>query len=300
MKKKELMEDMIFRSICCTYGLDWEDFDIFDDIIVLNSPKKNISVLIDNHYNIMGIYDKNDDINKLERLKMIKESYENVYTKLPYPFQDLSLKQIVELANRVFIHETNQGHSSEMLVNGELANDDDDSVYISLLSYIKFLGQQIKQYFMNLYQMKMMGFAYPDVYQYISSLMSNIDECVNVNIQKGIRPFPFDIIKYLGQDVDNIDEYDHALYSVIDLLLKQKGAKIKDDFRHYDEVEPTEKDNTDLSELSKNLLKILEVPLEEVEQRYQERNQTFVTKEVNLQSWLSDNNKDKPPVLIKS
>ena len=300
MKKKELMEDMNFRSICCTYGLDWEDFDIFDDIIVLNSPKNNISVLIDNHYNIMGIYDKNDDINKLERLKMIKESYENVYTKLPYPFQDLSLKQIVELANRVFIHETNQGHSSEMLVNGELANDEDDSVYISLLSYIKFLGQQIKQYFMNLYQMKMMGFEYPDVYQYISSLMSNIDECVTVNIQKGIRPFPFDIIKYLGQDVDSIDEYDHALYSVIDLLLKQKGAKIKDDFRHYDEVEPTEKDNTDLSELSKKLLKILEVPLEEVEQRYQERNQTFITKEFNLQSWLSDNNKDKLPVLIKS
>lgn len=305
MTKRDLINNVNFRNKCCDYGLDCEDFYILDDIIVLNSPKESILVLLDEHCNTIGIYDKNDDNSKLvpieKILKEIKESYETVYYKLPYPFQNFSLKQIVELANRVYIRETNHGHSSNMIVNGEIVNDEYDSIYVSLLSYIKFLGQQIEQYFMNLYQMKMMGFDYSDVYQYISSLMNNIDECINANIKKGNRPFPIDIINYLEQDRNDIEKYDHELYSIIDLLLKQKGVKIKNGFEHYKELEITEKDTTDLSEISKKLLKILEVSDEEVELRYQERNKTFEIKEINLQSWLSEIiNKDKPPVLIKS
>ena len=305
MTKSDLINDMNFRNKCCAYGLDWEDFYVLDDIIVLNSPKENILVLLDDHYNTINIYDKNNDISKLvpaeKRIKEIKESYETIYAKLPYPFQNFSLKQIVELANRVYIHETNHGNSSDMIVNGEIVSDEHDSIYISLLSYIKFLGQQIEQYFMNLYQMKMMGFEYPDVYQYISNLMSNIDECINANIKKGNRPLPINIIQYLGQDRNNIEKYNHELYSVIDLLLKQKGVKIKGGFEHYKEFEMAEKDITDLSAISKKLLKILEVSDEEVELRYQESNKTFEIKKINLQLWLSESiNKDKPQALTKS
>ena len=298
MAKNDLINDMKFRRKCGAYGLDWGTFNILDDIIVLPSPKENILVLLDEHYNTVGIYDKNDDLRKLlsaeKIIKGIKELYEITYVKFPYPFQNFSLKQIVDLANSIYIDETNHGHSSDMFVNGEMVNDEYDSVYIALLSYIKFLGEQIEQYFMNLYQMKMMGLEYPNVYQYISSLMSNIDECINTNIKKGNRPIPIDVIEYLGQDRDTIDMYEHELYRVIDLLLKQKGIKIKSGFEHYRELEMTEKDTSDLSEISKRLLKILEVPDEEVQLRYQENSKTHEFKEINLQEWLlEDINKTK-------
>lgn len=305
MIKIDLINDMNFRNKCCEYGLDWEKFDILDDIIVMTSPKDNLLVLMDEHYNTIGICNKNDEIGKsvsLERrIKGYKMLYETSYSRLAYPFQGFSIKQIVDLANRVYIHETNHGHSSKMIVNGMIVNDECDNVYTSLLSYIKFLGQQINQYYKYQYQMELMGFEYPDVYKYILRVMINIDECIDINIQNGDRPFPINIIKYLGQDRNNIEKYDYELYSVIDLLLKQKGVKVKSGFKHYKELEMTEKDTTDLSAISKNLLKILEETDEEIELRYQESNKTHEIKEVNLQSWLSESiNKDKPLVLTKS
>lgn len=303
MNKSSLISDINFRHKCTSYGLNWNDFNIIDDIIILNSPKQNILVLLDENYNTIDIYDKNDDINKIvpteKALKGIKEIYENTYVKLPYPFQGFSLKQIVKLANRVSIDSC--GHSYNMIVNGEIVNDEHDNVYFCLLSYIKFLGQQIEQYFMNLYQMNMMGFEYPNVYKYITKLMNNIDECIDINIKKNNRPFPIDIIKYLGQDRKNINEYNHELYRIIDLLLKQKTIKIKDGFEQYKKIEIVDKDITDLSDISMKLLKILEISDEEVESRYQESNETYKIKEINLQSWLSENiSKDKSPVLSKT
>lgn len=308
MTKNELINDMNFRKACTAYGLDWQNFNVYENIIILNSPKKDVFVLLDDHYNTIGIprIEYSSPARTIEEYAIgYKELYDYVDEEekfiFPYPFQNLSLKQIIELANRVYIHETNHGHSSDMIVNGELVNDENDSVYISLLSYIKFLGQQIEQYFMNLYQMKMMGFQYPNVYQYISSIMNNINECIDANIKKGNRPFPIDIIEYLGQDRKNIEECDHELYRIINLLLKQKGVKFKGGFEHYRELEMTDKDTTDLSNISMQLLKILEVPAEEVELRYQESNRTFEFKEVNLHSWLSESfKKDKSPVLTKS
>ena len=305
MTERDLINDMKFRHKCCDYGLDWEDFNIIDDTIILNTSKDNILVILDEHYNIINIYDKNKEISKVapieKRIKEIKELYENAYVKLPYPFENLSLKQIVELSNRVYIHETNHGHSSNIFVNGELVNDEVGSIYVSLLAYIKFLGQQIEDYFKNLYQMKMMELDYPFVYTYIKSLIDNINKCINENIEKGNRPFPIDIINYLGQDVKKISQYNHELYKIIDLLLKEKDIKINDGFENYKKIEITEKETFDLSDIANKLLKILEVSNEEVELRYQESNKTFETKEINLKSWLSESiTNDRYQVLTKS
>lgn len=308
MNKTELMNDMNFRNKCCSYGLDWENFDIYNGVIILNSPKKNILVVLDEHYNTIAIYDKNDTASKSltfeERLKKIKAVHEdtyNTYTKLPYPFQYFSLKQIVEIAKRVYIYEGNSGHSFDVIVNEELVEDKCDNVYVSLLLYIKFLGQQIEKYFMNLYQMKMMGFEYPDVCNYIKRLMYNINDCINTNIKKGNRPFPIDIIKYLGQDRKNIEKYTHVLYGIIDLLLQEKGVKIKSGIEYYKEIEMNQMDKINLSDISIRLLKILEVTEEELEARAQERKSTFEFRKINLQSWLLECiDKDKALVLKKS
>lgn len=62
------------------------------------------------------------------------------------------------------------------------------------------LNNKVEQYFLKAYQMKILGLEYPGVCSYINSLMSNVQECVRVKAENGNRPWPRDIIDYLGQD----------------------------------------------------------------------------------------------------
>ncbi len=289
MIRNSIKDDMNFRNRCWHFGLDSENFNIIGDMIVLNTSKNNIIVILDEHYNIVGVYDRKEDINKL--VNDVKSSYENTNNKLPFPFQNLSLKQIIELANRVDICGTNHGHSSTMYVNGEWVIDENKSVYISLLSYISFLGKHIEQYYINQYQMKMIGLEYPDIYKYLSSLANSIEECVNIYIEKGKRPFPIDIIKYIGIDAKSVEEYNHELYRIIELLLGQKNLKIQGGFDHYKDLAKTNKEKINLEEKSNDLLKILEVSKEEVDARIKESNKKWEWNTINLEAWLTEKNK---------
>ncbi len=286
MTKIELINDMNFRKKCLDFGTYFEDFDIYNDVIILNTRKKDIFVLLDEHFNIIGI-PKVEHYNASKTMQDYAISYKELYNRVNqeegisflYPFQNLSLMQIVELSKRISIYETNHGHSFDMIVNGEMVNDEYNSVYTSLLLYIKFLGEQIDEYFKNLYQMRMMGFEYPDVYTYIKSIMYNINECIKINAEKCNKPVSIEIIEYLGQDKKNIDNYYIELNGIIDLLYNEKDSK-------------------DLSNIANELLKLLEVTDEEVESRREDSNRTFSIKKINLESWLTEN-RDKGPVLSK-
>ena len=56
MDKNKIKDDFAFSSKCIAYGLDWNDFNIYKDTIILNSPKKDIFVLLDDNYNTIGIH----------------------------------------------------------------------------------------------------------------------------------------------------------------------------------------------------------------------------------------------------
>ena len=295
MNKRTVKADMKFMNKCYELGLDCENFDILDGAIVAHTVKENILVLLDEHYNIIDIHDKVDDVvNGVDTeniLIYMKNLYENTYFELPYPFQDLSLKQIVEIANRVEMYDSNNGHSFIMMVNEEMVNDKSDSIYVSLLSYIKFLGKQVEKYFVNLYQMRMMGLEYPDIYSYITNLIKNIDLCIEDSIQKNKRPFPKDVMEYLGLSMAYYGRYENELDGIIDLILRQKGKKVNG----WDKIESSNEEVVDLSNISTQLLKILEVSDMEVEKRYQERIHNFEYNKVNIESWLSG----KPSTLKK-
>ena len=287
MDKNTIRDNFAFRSKCVAYGLNWNNFEVYEDIIILNSPKKDIFVLLDNNYNTIGIH-KLKQGNQTKSIEEYAIKYRDLYNysgynnglDLPYPFQNFSLKQIVDLANRVIFHK------DRVFVNDKYVLDDHDNIYISLLAYIKFLGMQIEQYFLNAYQMKMEGFEYPEVHLYLRSIILNIDECINMYIDKKTRPFPIDIIQYLGQDRNNIDEWNTELYKIINLLLNKKGFKTLGGFKHYHDIETVDKNEIDLADLSLNLLKILEVPKDEVKTEFSESKIPFDIETINLKSWL--------------
>lgn len=294
MTKKELENDTKF-IICkyLNYGPDG-DFEVYNDTIILNTPIKDIHVLLDKDYHTIGIH-KVDPATMHLTMEEISELYANLYNLVDktkgycfsYPFQNLSLKEIIDISDRVYIK-----HSSEIFVNGDLVIDENNRDYTNLLSYIKFLDKQIKQYFLNAYQMKIMGFDYPNVYEYVNKLIANINICIDENIKNNCRPQPIDIINYLGQEKKSIDKYRDALYNIIDLLLKEKGFKIKGGFYYCREIEPTNQEVEDLSVLSNNLLELLELPKKDFN--------TLEAKVIDLKSYIEDSIKEtKAPTLKK-
>lgn len=294
MDKERLINDINFRVACRNYGLYCENFEVYDDVIIINSPKAGIYVLLDENYNIISVHKVKPSTMHFSK-REIARGYNEFYStldeddrfKLHYPFESFSLKQIVDISNRVEIIGTNNGHSSDIIVNGNLVEGINDGVYVELLSYIKILGNEIKEYYLNSYHMYMMGFDYPDVFAYINAFMDNIDECVNKSINNNERPFPIDILRYTGK-TKFLDEYGNPLYDVIDLLMRQKGVQAKSGFEHYKEIEPVSESDVDLSDLSSKLIKILEVTDEEVKRNGEDSFTNMKWNHIDLSSWLND------------
>lgn len=255
MLKKDLVDNMKFRFKCGKYGLDWRNFEIYGDVIILNTPKDNIYVLLDKSFNTIGIHKVDISTVNLDKVHLaaIYSEINNLKNVLPYPLNNLTLEQLMNLSTRIDIHETNHGHSHNMIVNKDIVINNNNNNYISLLSYIKFLGKQIEQYYFDAYHMKMIGFDYPDIYSYIKNIMININDCIAINSKNNYRTFPTDIMEYLGQN-NNIEDYKHILYPIIEYEQK------------------TELEKKELSILSKNLLKILDLSNKQLEEKIKEYN----------------------------
>ncbi len=244
MTKEEVMNDMNFRRKCGEYALDWRNFEVYGDIIVLATPKNSVNVLFDKNYNTVGIYKKSVH-NFQTPMEVMTVNYKEAFSSnniLPFPFQNISLKQIMDLANRIGIHEMNHGHSALIEIDGHLLVGEDNKTYLGLVSYIKFLGELVKQHFLTEYRMKILGFDYPSVYTYIDVAVSSIKECIDENNEKRKRTFLVNIMECLGK-AEMTSEEQMCLYNIIELLSAEYSAN----------------NDEELSALTNTLARMLEV-----------------------------------------
>ena len=304
MTRLEIEKNMKFRQECSKYGLNWEYFNVVtcgnnDYVILLNMPNRNIYVLLDKNYNTIGVepFNSHRDYNALERFARDKyNAYCNFTDKMPfgenfgYPFEKFTLKQIIDLANRIEVMETNHGHSLCIKVNGELyhRNSEKDETYFQLLLYIKFLGEEIKQYFLYRYHMQMLGCEDLDVYTYVRHLIKCLNECINSNINKYRRTYSGNILSYIGQNYGEL-KFNGILDHVANLLIKDKGYKSK--ANRPGEIEPIEipENKQDLSILSMKLLKILDLSDKDLKMKEEIRWQQSLDKDLtNLRIYIEE------------
>lgn len=250
MTKEEIIKDIKFRQRCGEYGLNWEDFEIYFGSILLNTPTEGLYVVFDKNYNTTGIV----NLNSQGTL---------IYTKSNYPFEGFTLKQIIDLSNIIDILETNHGHSLSTRINGIWYDRDsqENEEYFQLLSYIKFLGEEIQKYFLLSYHMQTIGFEVPDVFSYVRNLTSKVNNCIDNHLLKNERPMPSDILSYIGQNHRELN-MDGILNDVIDLLIKDKGYQVKKDSPF--KVEKINTKKKDLSIIASSLLEILELNYEDL------------------------------------
>lgn len=283
MTKNEIMNDMNFRHQCGKYGLDWGRFEIYDDVILLNAhiaPTKDLYVIFDKNYNTIGIEFLHSTKGKQYLAWEKNNEYCNI-TSFGYPFENFTLKQIVDIANRIEISETNHKHSLRTKINGELFNreSNEEADYYQLLSYIKFLGEEIKRYFSLSYQWKALGFDAPDIYDYINHLIYQINTSINVCIANNKRPWPVDVLRSIGQNGRDLN-LDGLLYDIINLLMRKNGFKIKSG--SPDEIEAFDKPNSEpnLSDLSTEILKILDLSDEALKEKKEEIRRKEIEKQL--------------------
>ena len=273
MTRLEIEKNMKFRQECSKYGLNWEYFNVVtcgnnDYVILLNMPNRNIYVLLDKNYNTIGVepFNSHRDYNAIEKFARDKyNAYCNFTDKMPfgenfgYPFEKFTLKDIIDLANKIEVIETNHGHSLNILINGELyyRNSEKNDSYFELLLYIKFLAEEINQFFLYSYHMQMLGYEDLDVYSYIRHLIKNINQCIDSNINKYRRTYSCNILSYIGQNYNEL-KFSGILDHVANLLIKDKGYKSK--ANRPGEIEPIKQteNKQDLSIIATQLLKNLE------------------------------------------
>lgn len=108
MTKNELIKDIDFRQKCSKYGLYWENAEIYGEVILINTPIEGLYVLFDKNYNTIGI-ERNIHQDKEQFVADFYERYSQFTDIIPfsenfdYPFENYTLQNFINLANRVNI-----------------------------------------------------------------------------------------------------------------------------------------------------------------------------------------------------
>lgn len=287
MEKNEIVNDVKFKQRCGAYGLNWTNCELYDDVILLNTPTEDLYVLFDKNYNTIGVvnWKGSKDDESIKRLHLSTYCYEySTYSDImpfgcefSYPFENFSLKQIIDLSNRIEIMETHLCQPLLTIINGDSydRNLQENEEYFQLASYVKFLGEEIKKYYLLSYQMQCLGYKFPDVYSYIKNIMKKVNECIDFYIERKEIKFSPYILSSIGQNSRELN-MNGILTDVTNVLLKNRGYQIKKGTLF--EIEPVQslEERKDLSIIAQELLEILKLSDEELRLKEEKRNQELL------------------------
>ena len=91
---------------CSEYEVKQKDTTIHDEHIILSNREKGKDILLDRDYNVIGVQDKIDSSDILYYSKLVRLKL------LPYPFDNYSLLDIMNLSKRIIIC------GNDMIING--------------------------------------------------------------------------------------------------------------------------------------------------------------------------------------
>ena len=258
----DIKKDIKFRQKCGVYGVNWECAEIYDNVILLNTNTLGLYILMDKNYNTFCIdvcdysrFDSKEDFVRSKYYEYINATYEGENSKFYYPFNGFSLKNILDLSNCVLMMDDRDDNILCTIVNGVMY---DRTIvgcdeYFQMLSYIKFLSEEVKRYFLMCFHIKSIGGDILNVYEYINLLISRIDEGIEFNIYNNMKPNILDICNCIGQNYREL-KLSGILDDIVNLITNEKGYVIDNDFV----LKKESSENIDLSSIAMDLLKILD------------------------------------------
>ena len=280
LNEKEILatrDDSRFRDACSSYGIFPYDLLLCNDAAVLKSPREGFYIFLDrDSYSTMGIeripasrtnVDLEQDSATYKSLFNITS--EDMKMVLPYPFQEMTLKQLTDLTDRVEVVDRNYGYSYDLIVNEKRVEDkeSDDSI---LLGAAKYLTAKADEYWHNTYRAMLLQqqeeHGVGSIYKYLGDVVRSLNEFVGLCIKDGRAPRINEAAAYIGDGSKEVDIYASELYCMLRVLLRSRGY----DFETLDTVrEIPEEEGKDFDQRAMKLLKILDIPRSEMVRRTQ-------------------------------
>ncbi len=227
MNKNKIMSDEKFRNQCSNFNLDFLNFSLYEYssdtyLILVPTANSNITVLMDAFYNIVEFI---NDTSK----ETVEKVYQK-YTEVPIfnnerdtffgcAFCDISLKQINDFNNKI-----DYVTPKQVCENIEKDGDVLDRQYTQVASLIKFLGIEINNYYNIYYHFKLLNIDFIDINQYLRKIVTAIENCISTLLENGQRPFPIDVLEYLG--INDESKYTFSLlHNIIEGFMQEKNMK---------------------------------------------------------------------------
>ena len=300
--------DNKFCQKCRKYASSWDYFEGYGEVwdapsgygqqmdmklYILFPTNKRVRVILDKNFNTVDVL-SDKDFKKLESVKLGYKSYleslcNNWYNganvTLPYPFDKITMSKLMELYSRIKFHDPNHSNKYKMYFDNKIVTDDTYGLYSGLLSYIEFIGSNVEEHFATLYKSKILGYDYPNVYQYVNNIVSLLNEYLKIvtspNHYLEIYDFLSDLPEFVGAYTSPIriieeelkgipyperikwQEKFNSLTKWIPLrafsfmLLKDKGYEIVRDSQYSCKMKHTKDEWVDLSEHVKDLTTLL-------------------------------------------
>ena len=263
MMRNEVLNSEEFKQKCSIFGLNWLNFNVYDNTIILGDDNDSLFFIFDHNYNVIGIH-KLGFHNSHISDKVIAENYYNTYSNidsslgavLPYPFNKLSLKDVLDIGERIEIIKNEDVNGYTIKVNGKTVEENEQNQeYIGLLMYTKFLNNEIERYYNNLYEATTLDLEYPNIYTYLNKIIDNMSACIDQGIKNNSSVTNKEILTSLGRPITDENIYSIEMFKTTRLITYDKWNKL-------DQGDEEKSRNNYLPNLATGLLKILDYPKE--------------------------------------
>ena len=214
---------------------------------------------------------------------------------LPWPFENISLEQIIKISRRINVSYFNDGNTYELRVNGigVKTGEYKDNFETMVLSYIKFIG-----YSLNDLVKKDKVKPGVNVHDYVIEIMKRMEDLVNKNSKYGNRTYPgmiHDCLEWGYKDF-NHSKMKLVLYEVIELLGYHLGYSVSNDGMRVVPTKPVEA--VKVSNLAYNAQSILKVSEAEVISIIRNQSKTASTDRISFDEWISRNFQPYNPEIL--
>lgn len=211
-KREEILASEDFKRECDKYGLYNVDAEAFNNVILVRTPIDGLHILLNNNYETIGV----EKINPAYEITFANTYYDKISTHdetnqfgkiFDYPFENYSLNDFFTLSNKY----ENIKPSKSFTVfrekeDGNIVKKEIKPTYDLLMSYVKFITEEIKSFFVMSYRMQVMGFSSPSVYEYVKSIMESINLYIEECERNQKNPQVSDILTILGKKNNDSEE----------------------------------------------------------------------------------------------
>ena len=206
------------NKVCNEYGLDASKALYYSNVVVIPGSKDNLYVTLDKDCNVIDVRDyENGQGNMYNYFEGVYSIFnDDIITGILLNDEYGSLDSLLSFGTIIKLTDK---YSSDF--NGKMdENFNEDQK--NLISYLAFLRHIMNRFLLLSYQMKSYRYVYPDLEDYIKTVIDDLNKFVDGCLSFNVNPDEYAFIDMSGQK-STFCKYSDLLNDTIKLLTKCRG-----------------------------------------------------------------------------